>query len=72
LSGFYVTADVGQVELRTGFGSGDVDEVIITFPDNTTATGNAFVKGFNLGPAEVNGAVGYGATLRFTGAVTIA
>ena len=71
LTGFYITADAGQVELRTGFASGDVDEVVITYPDNTTVTGDAFVKGFSIGPAEVNGAVGYGATLRFTGPVEV-
>ena len=72
LSGHYVTGDVGQVELRTGFGSGDIDEAVITFPDNTTVTFDAFVKGFSIGAAEVNGAVGYGATLRITGAPEVA
>ena len=71
LTGFYITDDAGQAELRTGFASGDVDEVVITYPDNTTVTGDAFVKGFSIGPAEVNGAVGYGATLRFTGPVEV-
>lgn len=72
LTGHYINADVGQVGLRTGFGTGDVDAVVITYPDNTTVTGNAFVKGFTMGPAEVNGVVGFSAVLRFTGAVTVA
>jgi predicted secreted protein len=71
LTGFYVNADVGQVGLRTGFGTGDVDAVVITYPDDTTVSGNAFVKGFAMGPAEVNGAIGFSATLRFTGAVDV-
>lgn len=72
LAGHHVNADVGQVEIRTGFGSGDVDAVVITFPDNTTATFSAWVKGYKIGAAEVNGAVGFGATLRITGAVVVA
>ena len=72
LTGFYVNADVGQVGLRTGFGTGDIDAVVITYPDATTVTGTAFVKGFSMGPVEVNGAVGFGAILRFTGAVVVA
>jgi predicted secreted protein len=72
LTGFYVNADVGQVGLRTGFDTGDIDEVVITYPDNTTVTGNAFVKGFGMGPVEVNGTVGFSAVLRFTGAIVVA
>ena len=72
LSGLLVKADVGQVELRTGFGTGDIDAVVITFPDATAVTFNAYVKGFTMGAAETNGAVGFGAVLRITGAVTVA
>lgn len=72
LRGFLVKGDVGQVELRTGFGTGDIDAVLITFPDTTTVSFNAYVKSFTMGAAETNGAVGFGATLRITGAVTVA
>lgn len=72
LRGFLIKTDVGQAELRTGFGTGDIDPVVITFPDATTVSFNAYVKSFTMGAAETNGAVGFGATLRITGAVTVA
>jgi predicted secreted protein len=72
LSGFLVKTDVGQAELRTGYGSGDIDQTVITFPDGTTATFNAYVKSYTLGAADVDGIVGFGATLRISGAVTVA
>lgn len=72
LSGFLVKADLGQAELRTGYGSGDIDQTVITFPDSTTATFNAYVKSYTIGAADVDGIVGFGATLRISGAVTVA
>jgi len=71
LKGLLVKTDVGQIETRTGFNSGDVDATVITFPDATAASFNAYVKGFGFGAAEVTGAVGYNATLRITGPVTV-
>lgn len=71
LSGFLVKADPGQAELRTGYGSGDIDQTVITFPDGTTATFNAYVKSYTIGAADVDGIVGFGATLRISGAVTV-
>jgi predicted secreted protein len=72
LSGFLVKTDVGQAELRTGYGTGDIDQTVITFPDGTTATFNAYVKSYTIGAADVDGIVGFGATLRISGAVTVA
>ena len=72
LSGFLVKADVGQVELRTGYGDGGILETVITFPDDTTATFQAYVKSYTIGAADVDGIVGFGATLRISGAVTVA
>ena len=71
LSGYYDKADAGQQELITGYGTGDVDPVVITFPNSAGgATFNAYVKSFTLGSADVDGIVGFGATLRISGAVT--
>jgi predicted secreted protein len=71
LSGYYDKADVGQQELITGYGTGDVDPVVITFPNSAGgATFNAYVKSFTIGSADVDGIVGFGATLRISGAVT--
>lgn len=72
IAGHHIAADVGQVGIRAGFASGDVDAVVITFPDNSTASFNAWVKSHRIGGAEVAGAVGFGATLRITGAIVIA
>lgn len=71
LSGYYDKADLGQQALITGYGTGDVDAVAITFPNSAGgATFNAYVKSFTLGAADVDGIVGFGATLRISGAVT--
>ena len=43
----------------------------ITFPDGTIVAFNGYVKAHTIGAAEVDGAVGFGAVLRVTGAVTV-
>ena len=71
LSGYYDKTDVGQQELITGYGNGEAKAVVITFPNpNGGATFNAYVKSFTLGAADVDGIVGFGATLRISGVVT--
>ena len=71
LTGFH-GSDAGQKALREAYASGDAGAVEVGFPDGSKATFNAFVKGYTLGAAEVDGAVGFGAVLRITGGVTIA
>ena len=71
LPGFH-GSDAGQKALREAYASGDAGAVEVGFPDGSKATFNAFVKGYTLGAAEVDGAVGFGAVLRITGGVTIA
>ena len=71
LSGHHIIADAGQVGLRTNFASGDVDTCVITF-SGSTATFSAWVKSYKVGAADVNGAVGFGATLRINGAIVVA
>lgn len=70
LSGYYDKADLGQKELITGYGTGTVSAVVITFPSAGGASFQAYVKSFTLGAADVDGIVGFGATLRISGAVT--
>ena len=71
LSGYYDKADAGQQALITGYGTGTVSAVAIAFPNSSGgATFNAYVKSFTLGAADVDGIVGFGATLRISGAVT--
>ena len=72
LKGLLIKTDLGQAELRSGFTSGTASAVVITFPDETTVSFNAYVKSFTMGAAETNSAVGFGAVLRITGAVTVA
>lgn len=43
----------------------------IAFADGTEVSFSAFVKSHVIGAAEVDGAVGFGATLRITGGVTV-
>ncbi len=71
ISGYYDKTDLGQQELITGYGTGLVKAVDIDFPNSSGgATFNAYVKSFTLGAADVDGIVGFGATLRISGAVT--
>ena len=71
LTGFH-GSDAGQKALREAYASGDAGAVEVGFPDGSKAPFNAFGKGYTLGAAEVDGAVGFGAVLRITGGVTIA
>lgn len=71
LTGYYDKTDVGQAGIIAEFATGDVKACVITFPNSGGgATFNAFVKGYSIGSADVDGVVGFGATLRITGAVT--
>jgi len=73
LSGYYDKADAGQQALITGYGTGLPGAVVIAFPGGAGAGGatfQAYVKSFTLGAADVDGIVGFGATLRISGAVT--
>ena len=71
LSGYYDKADAGQQELITGYGNGEVKAVAVAFPNSAGgANFQAYVKSFTLGAANVDGTVGFGATLRISGAVT--
>lgn len=71
LTGFHEKGDAGQAALRAAFESGEAGSAQVEFPDGTVVSFRAFVKGYTLGAAEVDGAVGFGATLRITGAVTV-
>lgn len=71
LTGYYDTTDAGQAEIITGYGSGDIKAVEIVFPNSAGgAEFQAYVKSYTLGAADVDGIIGFGATLRISGAVT--
>ena len=71
LTGFHEKGNAGQAALRAAYDSGAAGSVEVSFPDGTVVSFRAFVKGYTLGAAEVDGAVGFGAVLRVTGAVTV-
>lgn len=72
LEGFFDMNDLGQAALRSAYLSGETGEIEVAFVDGTAATFFAFVKGYKIGAAEVDGAVGFSAELCLTGAVTLA
>lgn len=71
ITGFH-DGSAEQAGIRTAFGTGAAATTIITFPDAKTVTFNSFVKGYSIGSADVDGIVGFGATFRISGAVTVA
>ena len=71
LEGFLEKDDAGQKALRDAYESGEAGAAQVDFPDGSCATFSAVVKGYSIGAAEVDGAVGFGATLRVTGGVTM-
>ena len=71
LEGFYESGNAGQAKIRSLYESGEAVPFTVTFPDQSTATFSAFVKAHSVGAASVDGAVGFAATLRLTGGVTV-
>ena len=71
LTGYLDKLDVGQVEIRTAYGTGATHLIVITYPDSTKVQFNAYVKSYTMGAAEVDGLVGFGAALRISGPVTV-
>ena len=71
VEGYHDGNDAGQAALRSAYASGAAGEVKITFPDGTVVGFNGYVKAHTIGAAEVDGAVGFGATFRISGGVTV-
>ena len=71
LTGFHEKGNAGQAALRAAYDGGAAGSVQVEFPDGTQVSFRAFVKSYTLGAAEVDGAVGFGAALRITGAVVV-
>ena len=71
LTGFHEKGNAGQAALRAAYDSGAVGSVEVSFPDGTEVSFRAFVKGYTLGAAEVDGAVGFTAVLRLSGGVEV-
>lgn len=69
LSGFHDAQDAGQTALRAAYDSGEIGAFEVDFPDGSKVDFSGFVKGHTVGSAEVDGAIGFGAVVRITGAV---
>lgn len=72
ISGYHDASDTGQAAVRTAFASGAKGAFLVSFPDGTDVTFSGFIKSHTLGAAEVDGAIGFGAVIRISGAVTVA
>lgn len=71
ITGFHDADDAGQTALRTAFASGASGVFEVKFPDDTAVTFSGFIKSHTIGSAEVDGAIGFGAVIRISGAVTV-
>ena len=71
VSGFHDAGDAGQAALRAAYASGTTGAAKISFPDGTEVSFTGYVKSHTIGAAEVDGAVGFGAVFRISGAVTV-
>ena len=71
LSGYLDPDKPGQAQMVTLYGTGALGYFWVTFPDQSTVAFNAYVKSFTVGSAEVDGIVGFGATLRVSGLVQV-
>ena len=71
LTGYLDSDKPGQAQMMTLYGSGALGYFWVTFPDQATVAFNAYVKGFTVGSAEVDGIVGFGTTLRVSGLVQV-
>ena len=71
ITGFHDADDAGQTALLTAFASGASGSFEVKFPDDTAVTFSGFIKSHTIGSAEVDGAIGFGAMIRISGAVTV-
>ena len=71
ITGFHDADDAGQTALRTAFASGASGSFEVKFPDDTAVTFSGFIKSHTIGSAEVDGAIGFGAVIRISGAVAV-
>lgn len=70
IEGFFEPeAESGQVELQTSLDAGTADSYTIELPTTPAYEWNfdGVVTGFNVGNAEVDGTIGFGATIKVSG-----
>lgn len=66
LSGYFI-AGKNHDKIIELFDSGESRNAIVAFPSGAKMTFPCFVKSYKVGPEEVDGAVGFSASLRVTG-----
>lgn len=71
LSGYHDAGDAGQKALSAAFDQGKTGAFEVDFPDGTKVKFSGFVKSHTIGAAEVDGAVGFGTTVRISGPITV-
>ena len=71
ITGFHDSADTGQTLCRTLFGTGVAGYFWVKFSDGSEVIFTGFLKGYTAGSADVDGVVGFGATVRVTGVVNV-
>lgn len=71
VTGFHDKMDTGQAQARTLFTSGATGYFFVEMSDSTFIGFNAYIKSHSIGSAEVDGLVGFSATLRISGAIQI-
>jgi len=71
LSGYHDASDAGQKAVREAFASGASGAFEVAFPDGSKVNFSGFVKRHSIGSAEVDGAIGFGATIRISGPVSV-
>lgn len=70
LEGFHDAEDEGQAALRSVFDGTDAAVFETAFSDGAKAVFSGFVKKWAIGSAETDGAIGFSASVRVSGAVT--
>jgi predicted secreted protein len=71
LTGYHDGTDAGQILCRTLFGSGANGYFWVKFSDGSEVIFTGYVKGYSAGSADVDGLVGFAASIRVTGLVNV-
>lgn len=69
IEGFFDSENAGQIAMQTSLDAGIAEDYKITFPTTPKAewTFKAVVTGFKVGDVDVDGNIGFGATLKISG-----
>lgn len=71
LAGYHDKADLGQAKCREQFTGGALGYYFVRFSDATTVAFKAYIKGYSAGSADVDGLIGFSASLRVSGPINV-